>query len=199
MKRGSGWRGESHRHRLAGMGIKTSNGVWAIKDFNMEQHMIEYNKYWRNQSNTLPEYIISDDELIKILSKVFKQFRNKKVTEKDIIFEISLGYRWVTPREASILVNTAEERGLITLDSEKLKGIKGQSVATVEFDYKNIETEGFIARIQEDATIQLEASGQLFRFNELEPHIQRLVLRYDTLENIRRNEPLFFESGTEVY
>jgi len=199
MKRGSGWRGESHRHRLAGMGIKTSNGVWDIKDFNMEQHMIEYNKYWRNQSNTLPEYIISDDELIKILSKVFKQFRNKKVTEKDIIFEISLGYRWVTPREASILVNTAEERGLITLDSEKLKGIKGQSVATVEFDYKNIETEGFIARIQEDATIQLEASGQLFRFNELEPHIQRLVLRYDTLENIRRNEPLFFESGTEVY
>lgn len=64
MKKGSGWRGESHRHRLAGMGIKTSK-IKSKSDFNQSNFYVSSRKLTSSRE-------INDE----LENRVLKEFRS---------------------------------------------------------------------------------------------------------------------------
>lgn len=88
VRKGQGWKGESHRHRLAGMGINTndrmiifsSNGQPRNKYFKMDtglpihQNMMENSEYFRKNKEIQWKIIwITADEYEEAISKGFKE------------------------------------------------------------------------------------------------------------------------------
>jgi len=175
-KQGSGWRNESHRHRLAGMGIKTSS--MKIKasglDFTLETMTAVksiINKFY-DSSEYVVGFAIQDVSIIRRY-----ELSHCGIVEK---FDESPHIYHDTDLNIDDIYNMMEKTGFSGIWIRK-------------YGKTHLQPE------KQWAYWDMSASGQFYRFDELKPHIKRKVLRYDTIEEIRRANPLYSEEGTEIY
>jgi len=69
-------------------------------------------------------------ELETSLAVLFKRKGKSVITDTELVFTVSLDFRWFTPKEAQTFLDVAIKRGLLTRTEEFLKP---------SFDYKDIE------------------------------------------------------------
>jgi hypothetical protein len=70
------------------------------------------------------------EELMTCLALVFKRKGKSVLAEKELVFSVSMDYRWFTPKEAQRLLEIGLKNGLLTRTDGLIKPT---------FDYKKVE------------------------------------------------------------
>ena len=157
-----GWRGESRRHSMARKGIGTAGmpRPSELMDYiNKKAWDVRWGQ-WKDPNTPLSEHVVTDEQLKFIVGSVIEYFKNegkqvktKDITEKNLVFDLSIAMRWFTPKEAQSILNTAEHRGFIDLKEEN-----NQYFVIPKFDteYWGQLRKEYIARNNKDNVVEIE-------------------------------------------
>ncbi|MDH7509278.1 MAG: DUF2240 family protein [Methanomassiliicoccales archaeon] len=108
------------------------------------------------------------EEIMTCLALVFKRKGKSVLSEKELVFSVSMDYRWFTPKEAQKLLEIGLKKGLLT----KIDGL-----IKTTFDYKKVEI-----------PINFKPSKKVLEDVKEEPSLFSKILNRITAAGISRRE-----------